>query len=177
MNRAQRLGHTAPSTARVITEIAVTSAVVGVLMGVLWWMLAPEVVGVVVNGGLAADSQEGQKLFERDAVFALLAAGCGFVLAVTFAARHRRSPVTALVTLVVCGVGGSWIAQLIGGLLGPGSDIGGLSDGAEQVFPLQLESRAGLIVWSMVATVVVGVIAVFREDQAAWSVPGAPPSE
>ncbi|TDE08078.1 DUF2567 domain-containing protein [Jiangella asiatica] len=175
MRRAERFGHAAPTPGRVATEIAVVSVLAGVLMGVLWWLLSPEVTGVVVEGGLAADAREGQKMFDRDAVFALLGAGFGLVLAVVYSVRHWRSPVTTLVTLALAGVAGSYLATLVGGLFGPGGDVAGLENGTQEPFPLRMESPAGLLVWSMVATVVVAVVALFREDRAPWSVPGNPP--
>lgn len=170
--RAERLGHTAPSPVRVVVQVAVVSVVAGIVMGLLWWLLAPDVHGVVVDGGLGTDSREGQKLFERDAVFALLGAAFGLVLAIVFTVWHRRNPVATLVSLAVFGVGGSLIARFAGGLLGPGDDVAGLADGTERVFPLHLESDSALLVWSMVAVVVAAVIALFREDQTPWSVPG-----
>ena len=176
MTRAQRLGHTATSTSRVVVEIVVASVVAGVVMGVAWWLLAPDVTAVVVGDGLRLDAREGQQLFGRDAVFALLGAGCGLVLAAVFSVRHRHRPVTVLVAVAVLGLGGSLLAQLSGGLLAGGDDVSGLADGTEHVMALEMQSQAGLIVWSMVATVVVAVIAVFRDDRTPWAVPGAPPS-
>ncbi|PSL04207.1 hypothetical protein CLV30_106212 [Haloactinopolyspora alba] len=172
--RAQRLGHAGAGTLRVLTEVVVATVVLGAGMGVLWWLLAPEVTGVVVGGELAVDAHEGQKLFDRDARFALLAGACGLVTAVTFAARHPRRPVTVLLALAVLGVGGSLLAQLTGWLLGPSGDVSGLADGTEHAVPLRMDTQAGLIVWSMVATVVVAVVAVFREDRTPFAVPGQP---
>lgn len=172
--RAERLGHTAPSPVRVLVQITVVSVVAGLLMGVLWWLLSPDVHGVVIDGGLGADSREGQKLFERDAVFTLLGAGFGLVLAVVFMIWHRRNPVTTLVALAALGVAGSLIARFAGELLGPSDDVTGLANGTDRLFPLRLDSDAALLVWSMVAVVVAAVIALFREDQAPWSVPGPP---
>lgn len=170
--RAERLGHTAASPVRVLVQITVVSVVAGIVMGLLWWALAPDVNGVVVDGGLGTDSREGQLLFERDAVFSLLGAGIGLVLGVVFTVLHRRTPVTTLVALAVMGVAGSLIARLAGRLLGPSGDVAGLADGTDRLFPLRLESSAALLVWSMVAVVVAAVIALFREDQAPWNVPG-----
>lgn len=175
MRRAERLGHVAPGPRRVASEIAVVCLVAGLALGVLWWLLAPEVTGVVVDGALAVDAAEGQKLFGRDAVFSLLAAGFGLVLAVVFGVRHWRRPVTVLVALALGGVAGSYLATLIGGVLGPSDDVSGLENSVEHAFALRMESPAGLLVWSTVATVVLAVIALFREDRAPWAVPGDPP--
>ncbi|RIQ13745.1 DUF2567 domain-containing protein [Jiangella rhizosphaerae] len=173
MTRAERLGHAAPSTVRVVTQIVVASVVAGVLMGVLWWLLAPDVQGVVVDGGLGVDAHEGRHLFTRDAVFTLIGAGAGLLLSAVFAVWHRRNPVAVLVSLAAMGVVGSLIARFVGGFLGPDGDVSGLADGADVLFPLRLETDAALLVWSMVAVVVAAVIALFREDRTPWAVPGA----
>lgn len=170
--RAERLGHTGVGPLRIVTHIAVASVVAGILMGVLWWLLAPDVHGVVVDGGLGTDSREGQKLFELDAVFTLVGAGVGVLMGIVFTVWHRRNPVTVLVALVAFGVIGSLIAQFAGGLLGPSGDVTGLADGAERLFPLRLEAQAALLAWPMVAVVVAAIIALFREDQAPWQIPG-----
>ncbi|PZF79655.1 DUF2567 domain-containing protein [Jiangella anatolica] len=171
--RAERLGHAAPSTVRVVVQIAVASLVAGIAMGVLWWALAPDVQGVVIDGGLGVDAREGQHLFTRDAVFALLGAAFGLVLSVVFVVWHRRNPVAVLVSLAGLGVVGSLVAGVVGRVLGPDGDVSGLADGAEQLFSLELKSSAAYLVWSMVAVVVAAVIALFREDRTPWAVPGA----
>lgn len=175
MTRAERLGHAGVRTTRVVAEIVVATVVAGVVMGVAWWLLAPDVTAAVVNGEVRLDAREGQKLFGRDAVFALLAAGCGLLMAVVFSARHRHRPVTVLLAVAILGFGGSLLAELTGGLLGGSDDMAGWADGTEHVVDLQMQSQAGLIVWSMTATVTVAVIAVFRDDRSPWAVPGAPP--
>lgn len=175
MTRAERLGHAAPTSTRVVAQIVVASAVAGVVMGVLWWLLAPDVHGVVVNGGLGYDSREGQHLFTRDAVFALLGGAFGLVMSVVFVVWHRRNPVAVLVALAATGVVASLIAQHVGQFLGPDGDVSGLADNAEVLIPLRLESDAALLVWSMVAVVVAAVVALFREDRTPWNV--ADPTE
>ncbi|TDD69647.1 DUF2567 domain-containing protein [Jiangella aurantiaca] len=172
VTRAERLGHNAPSAARVVTHIAVASVVAGVLMGVLWWLLAPDVHAVVVDGGLGYDSSQAQHLFSRDAVFTLLGGGFGLVLSVVFTVWRRRTPVAVLVSLAAMGVVGSLIARFVGEFLGPDDDVSGLADGVERLFPLQLGSDAALLVWSMVAVVVAAVVALFREDRTPWAPPG-----
>lgn len=172
--RAERLGHAGPRPARVVGEAAVGSLIAGVVMGVLWWVLAPDVTGIVVNGELLTDLEQGQRLFTRDAIFALLGAGSGLVLAIALTARHRRHPVTSLLALAAGGLAGSLLAQLIGLLLGPDGDVSGLADGVEHVLALRMNSSQALLVWPLVLTVVVGVIAVFREDTTAWAPPGGP---
>ena len=172
--RAERLGHTAASPARVVVHIAIASVVAGVLMGVLWWLLSTDVRCVVVGGELVPRNCESREFFDRDAVFTLLGAGFGLVLGVGFTVWHRRTPVTTLVALAAFGVVGSLIARFAGGLLGPSDDVSGLADGTDRMYPLRLDADAALLVWSMVAVVVAAVIALFREDQAPWSVPGPP---
>lgn len=174
-SRTERLDRARANTARVVTEMVVATVAVGTLAGVLWWVLAPDVTGVVLDGGLVVDAREGQKVFDRDAIFSLLGAAVGLLMSITFVLRHRHRPVTVVVGLAVLGVGGSLLAQLTGLLLGPDDDVAGMDDGTQHAVGLHLGSDAGLFVWPMVAIIVAAIIGVFREDRVSWVMPGTPP--
>ncbi|WP_129663245.1 hypothetical protein [Phytoactinopolyspora endophytica] len=156
----------APSPARVGVEIGATSAVLGVVMGIVWYLLSPELTGQVVEDGVVTPVEHARELFDQIAIFFILGAGLGLVLGVFFGVRHRRRPVTALLGLAGGGLGGSLLALAVGVLLGP--SIGDEAPGTEVTLPMELEAPAALFAWPVVAVVVVTVMSLFRDDRTPW---------
>jgi hypothetical protein len=142
------------------------SAVVGVLFGLAWFMLSPEITGQVAEEGVAIPIAEARQLFDRVAVFSLLGAGIGIVLGAVFGGRHRRSPVTTLLVLAIGGFGGSLLALGVGILLGP--SVGDEEPGTEVQLPMELEAPAALFAWPLLAILVVTVMSLFRDDRSPW---------
>lgn len=155
-----------PSPKRVGAEIVVVSVVLGVLMGVAWYRLSPEIVGEAAETGVAIPIAQARQLFDQVAIFTLLGAGVGLVLGVLFGTRYRRRPVTVLLALVLGGLGGSGLAWGIGVWMGP--SLGSPEPGAEVTLPMELDAPAALIVWPVVAVVVVTVMSLFRDDRTPW---------
>ena len=169
--------HQPPKPARAVAEIAVVSVLTGVLAGVAWWLLAPDVTVEVVDNGVALTVEQGRELFGRESDLAWISAAAGTILAAVFMARHRRLPVTTLLTLVVGGAAGSFVALGVGRLLGPDAVDAQAADaavGAHLSMPLAIEASAVFLAWPLAATIVVAVIAVFRDDHATWQLPGEP---
>lgn len=162
-----------PSTRRTVIEVAVASIVLGAVVGLVWWRLAPDVlVEVVENGGLALGIEEGRKLFDRDAIFACLTAGAGVLVAIVFGVRHYHRPVSTLLTLVAGGALGAMAAIGVGWLLGPSSieaRAAGAAVGDHLAVSLELDSWAVLIVWPLVAALVTVALSIFRDDRSEWS--------
>lgn len=160
----------AASPLRVAAEIVAASVLLGALMGVLWWKLAPEVTVEIRADGAALYLEQSRKLFDREAVFAMLGAGAAVVPTITFALRHRRRPVTVLVALVAGGIVGSLVAVGVGRMLGPES-IDPYTSGPVGSFvpmPLELDAWGVLLVWPLVAAALVAVLALVRDDRSAW---------
>lgn len=153
--------------AAVIT-VAVTLA--GVLLGVLWWWLAPHVplVGDVADKRwivYLADS-EGEQAIGVDGTFTLLAVAFGAVSALAVFLWRRRGGVPLVVALGVGGLLGSLLAWKIGVWLGPAQDViahaKAVGKGVRFSAPLKLGAKGALLAWSLAALVVhLGLMALF----------------
>jgi hypothetical protein len=97
---------------------AVAAALGGVLLGVLWWWLAPRVplVGDVVgdNWVVYFKDSEGEQAVGVDGTFSLLALGFGAVSALVAFLVRRRGGVPLVVALAVGGLLGSLLAWRLG---------------------------------------------------------------
>lgn len=129
----------------------------GPLVGLAWWLLAPTGAVVVAQGYLVpvgtATTESPSDVFaaSQDAVFTALVGGAGalFGLAVGLRPGHGRSGLVRWVTVVVAGLGASVAAWGTGLLLGPASVAAQQAAGAQPlVSPLRLSSPAPLLVWS-----------------------------
>ncbi|PBC71934.1 hypothetical protein BX265_6549 [Streptomyces sp. TLI_235] len=144
--------------------IAVAGALLGVVLGLLWLWLAPQV-GLVVKGEqlLYADP-EGEQRAGADSVFALLGLGAGLATALTafLFTRRRGGGVAVAVGLAVGGLAGSVIGWQLGMRLGPTSDLVAharqVGDGGRFSAPLELGAHGALLVWPMTAMVMLLVL-------------------
>ncbi|MFD9127731.1 hypothetical protein [Kitasatospora sp. NPDC059571] len=149
---------------RVGALTAVGGALLGVVLGLLWLWLAPQV-GLIVKGDqlLYADP-EGEQRAGADSVFALLAFGAGLfsALAAFLLTRRRGGGIAVAAGLAVGGVAGSLIGWQLGVRLGPTSDLVGrarqLGEGGRFSAPLELGAHGALLVWPITAMVVLLVL-------------------
>ncbi|WP_306982835.1 AAA family ATPase [Streptomyces canus] len=151
--------------------VTVAVAVVGALLGVLWWRLAPHVplVGDVDGQGSWAvylKDTEGEQAVGVDGTFTLLALAFGFVSALVVFLWRRRGGVPLVVGLAVGGVLGSLLAWRVGTWLGPSSDVlahaKAVGKGVTFSAPLKLGAKGALLAWSLAALVVhLGLTALF----------------
>lgn len=162
-----------PAIQRVVLEIVMSTLALGAVIGVLWWQLAPEIVGEVQEGGgVAFDIVAHQESFGRDGVFGLLGLSAGVLLAAIFGMRFRRRPVTALVALTLSGGAASVLALWLGQRLGPGSldaRAAGADVGDLLAAPLDVDAYGVLLAWPLAVAVTFAIIAVFRDDRTLWS--------
>jgi hypothetical protein len=150
--------------------IAVAVALFGVLLGVLWWWLAPHVplVGDVVEGKWVVylGDSEGEQAAGVDGTFTLLALAFGFVSALVVFLVRRRGGVPLVVALGVGGLLGSFLAWRVGVWLGPATDViahaKSVGKGVTFTAPLKLGAKGALLAWSFGALVVhLGLTALF----------------
>ncbi|WP_437020414.1 AAA family ATPase [Streptomyces sp. enrichment culture] len=151
-----------------VTAVGVTLA--GVLLGVLWWRLAPSVplVGEPADGNWVVylKDTEGEQAVGVDGTFTLLALAFGAVSAVLVFLLRRRGGVPLVVALGVGGVLGSLLAWRVGVWLGPGQDVIAhakeVGRGVTFPAPLQLGAKGALLAWSLAALLVhLGLTALF----------------
>jgi hypothetical protein len=151
-----------------VTLVAV--AVTGVLLGVLWWWLAPHVplMGDVVdkNWVVYLKDTEGEQAVGVDGTFTLLGLAFGVVSSLAVFLVRRRGGVPLVVALGVGGLLGSLLAWRLGVWLGPGQDViaHAKSAGKGVTFsaPLKLGAKGALLAWPLAALVVhLGLTALF----------------
>ncbi|WP_078504292.1 DUF2567 domain-containing protein [Streptomyces viridochromogenes] len=150
--------------------VAVVVALGGVLLGVLWWWLAPSVplVGDVVDKSWVVyfKDSEGEQAVGVDGTFTLLALAFGLVSAVAVFLWRRRGGVPLVVALAVGGFLGSLLAWRVGVWLGPAEDVIAhakeAGKGVTFSAPLKLGAKGAWLVWPLAALVVhLGLTALF----------------
>jgi hypothetical protein len=143
-----------------VVTVVVTLA--GVLLGVLWWWLAPHVplVGDVVdkNWVVYLEDTEGEQAVGVDGTFTLLGVAFGVVSALVVFLLRRRGGVPLVVALGVGGLLGSLLAWRIGIWLGPAQDVIAhareVGKGVTFSAPLELGAKGALLAWPVAALVV-----------------------
>ncbi|MEV5428836.1 AAA family ATPase [Streptomyces sp. NPDC052701] len=141
--------------------ITVAVALGGVLLGLLWWWLAPRVplVGDVVDGNWVVylKDTEGEQAVGVDGTFTLLALAFGAVSALAVFAVRRRGGVPLVVALGVGGLLGALLAWRTGVWLGPAQDvIAQAKDAGKGVTfpaPMKLGAKGALLAWPLAALV------------------------
>ncbi len=150
--------------------IAVAVALGGVLLGVLWWWLAPHVplVGDVVekNWVVYLKDTEGEQAIGVDGTFTLLGLGFGAVSALVVFLLRRRGGVPLVVGLALGGLLGSLLAWRVGVWLGPAEDViahaRDVGRGVTFDAPLKLGAKGALLAWPLAALVLhLGLMALF----------------
>jgi hypothetical protein len=163
--------------------VTVAVALAGVLLGVLWWWLAPHVPLVADDSAVYLKDTEGEQAIGVDGTFTLLALAFGAVSAVVVFLVRRRGGVPLVVALAVGGVLGSLLAWRIGIWLGPTQNVvahaKAVGQGVTFSAPLKLGAKGALLAWSLAGLVVhLGLTALFgpRDPDPYASPYGAPPA-
>lgn len=150
--------------------ITVAVALGGVLLGLLWWWLAPHVplVGDQVdkNWVVYLKDSEGEQAIGVDGTFTLLGLAFGVVSAVVVFLLRRRGGVPVVVALGLGALLGSVLAWRLGVWLGPESDVlahaKAVGKGVAFSAPLKLSAKGALLAWPLGALVVhLGLTALF----------------
>ncbi|WP_093696059.1 AAA family ATPase [Streptomyces sp. 2231.1] len=150
--------------------ITVAMTVCGLLLGLLWWWLAPHMplVGDESGGGWVVylKDSEGEQAAGVDGTFTLLGLGLGLVSAVVVFLLRRRGGVPLVVALGLGGLLGSLVAWRLGVWLGPTSDVlahaKAVGKGVTFPAPLKLSAKGALLAWPLAAVLVhLGLTALF----------------
>ncbi|MGW2462188.1 AAA family ATPase [Streptomyces sp. NPDC004457] len=137
--------------------ITVAVALGGVLLGLLWWWLAPHVplVGdeVAKSWVVYVKDSEGEQAVGVDGTFTLLGLAFGLVSAVVLFLLRRRGGVPLVVALGLGGLLGSLLAWRLGVWLGPESDVlahaRAVGKGVTFPAPLKLSAKGALLAWPL----------------------------
>ncbi len=155
------------SATRVVAETMLVSLALGLLAGLVWWLVAPEVLVGVRDGRPVLIAAEARSLFGVDASFAGIGAVAGLLVGAVMFTRHRRHPTAVLAGLVLGGAAGSWVAWQVGSALGPGpldARVDGAADGATLAIPVDLSATGVVLSWPIMAVVVTIVLVAFTQD-------------
>ena len=139
----------------------------GVVCGVLWWLLVdPATFTKVGDGGSMGEVQLGRR-FDGDAWYSVIGAVTGLVAGVALAWWRSRDFVLTVVLLLVGSGLAAAVMELTGHWLGPGDPdtaLAAAKAGAHVPVQLEVTARASYLVWPI--TSLIGSLVVL------WSPPG-----
>jgi hypothetical protein len=131
------------------------TAGLGVVAGVVWFLVAPRPQFVAVDGGLVYASDLPNEYVAMDGWFAVIGAVCGLITAgaVLWAARGGRAGLAAILGVAAASVLGSLVAWGVGHLLAPSREGGDSAQAIGTVLsgPLAIEAKGVLLLWPIVA--------------------------
>ncbi len=151
-----------------VVTVAVTLG--GVLLGLLWWWLAPHVPLIADHVDRSwvvyIKDTEGEQAVGVDGTFTLLGLALGLVSAVVVFLWRRRGGVPLVVALGLGGLLGSLLAWRLGVWLGPETDViahaKAVGKGVTFSAPLKLGAKGALLAWPLAALLVhLGLTALF----------------
>ncbi|MFF9020816.1 AAA family ATPase [Streptomyces eurythermus] len=150
--------------------VTVVLALGGVLLGLLWWWLAPHVplVGDMLDKSWVVylKDSEGEQAVGVDGTFTLLGLGFGLVSALVVFLLRRHGGAPLVVALGLGGLLGSLLAWRLGVWLGPDPDVlahaQAVGKGVTFSAPLKLSAKGALLAWPLAALLAhLGLTALF----------------
>lgn len=159
-----------PGTGRQLAEAAVGMVVLalvgGVLLGLLWWWLAPHVPLVSDGSAVYLKDTEGEQAAGVDGTFTLLALGIGALSGLVVFLVRRYGGVPLVLGLALGGLLGAVLAWRLGVWLGPESDVAArakeVGEGVTFSAPLKLGAKGALLAWPLAGVLVhLGLTALF----------------
>lgn len=162
--------------------IAVAVALGGLLLGLLWWQLAPHIPLVADDQAVYLKDTEGEQAIGVDGTFTLLALAFGAVSAVVVFLVRRPGGVPLVVGLTVGSLLGAVIAWRFGVWLGPPTDVAAhareVGKGVTFSGPMELSAKGVLLAWPIGALLVhLGLTALFGpRDPDPYATDSYPPS-
>lgn len=148
----------------------------GVLLGVVWSLVAPTVVFTAGEDGLRDLSFQSGRFFIAEGLYGVLAAGCGVVAALAVRRWLRGIGWPVVVALAGGGLFASVVAWRVGVWLGPAVPADEFAVGDLVELPLRLRASGLLLVWSIASLAVALWTAGLGEGKGhADDAPGAAP--
>lgn len=136
--------------------VVVGCLIAGLLVGFVWYVLAPLPLLVTRSDGVFLTGGENEVAIAADGWFAICSATAGLVAALVVFARMRRARLGPLLGLAFGGTAAAVVAWRLGAQLGPASiqqSVKGLAAGARFDGPLTLSARGVLFAWPLASTV------------------------
>jgi hypothetical protein len=128
----------------------------GLVCGVLWWLLVDPATFTKVSDGGSMGEVELGKRFNGDAWYAVIAAVAGLVSGVLLTWWRCRDQVLGTVLLLVGASVAAAVMTLTGHLLGPGDADAALAAakaGGRVPVPLEVTAKASYLVWPIAALI------------------------
>lgn len=136
----------------------------GVLLGVLWWSVAPVAETDVVRGGVYLSGHQELQV-TQDGLFAVITGATGVLAAVLTALRSRRRPAVGAAAAPLLGVLVALVAWRVGAMLGAPPLAEQVRAGVRHpVTPLQLHAHAVLFVGAFLYSVTRFLAALFSAE-------------
>jgi hypothetical protein len=152
------------------------SALAGMPVGLLWWLVAPlPRIAKRADGLYRVGGEGNESAIAADGWFAVLAVLAGVLAALVVYLLTRPGRVLPLVGLAVGGLIGALVAWRFGAQLGPGpihATGRGLPVGTRFDAPLDISAKGVLLAWPLAA--VITYFAVSAGSDAGDAVPGPP---
>lgn len=144
-------------------------ALLGLVVGVVWWLVAPTGPVVLLQGGSVLGAADPELTASQDGWLVGLGAAAGLLCGVVAAVRPGDAPSRRSLAVVAGCLFGAVFAAQLGAWLGPPSVAAQLAAGADParglVSPLRSHSAGVLLVWPAVAALVMTM----GHLAAAWS--------
>jgi hypothetical protein len=159
-----------PSARQVVIEALLVCVVAGLIVGLMWLLLAPQFAVEIVGGELRPAGPMGENQFGADAWFAVISGAAGVLIALVLFTRHRHRPIATVCALAAAGLVGSAVAWRLGVLLGPDPVTGAedMADGTRLDLPLDLRATGVLLAWPIASVATVVIMVLFGDDQNRW---------
>jgi hypothetical protein len=144
----------------------VGSALAGIPVGVLWWLIAPLVPIVKRADGLYRVGESNESAVAADGWLAILGVAAGIAVALVVYLASRPGRVGPLLALAAGGVLGAVVAWRTGHLLGPGELVPAarsLPVGGRLSAPLDVSAYGVLLTWPRAAVITYFAVAAGAE--------------
>lgn len=127
-----------------LVVVLVWFVVLGVVAGVLWWVLTPLPQATRVGNAASLDPEQLTGEVAVDGWFAVIATPLGLLSGIALLAWRRRDPLVMVVLTVAGAALASLLMVLLGRLLGPGDVVTALRElpeGGKASIPLKLHAQ------------------------------------